>query len=191
LTCSLSLDGTLNARGQDIIAPSITIGSANEPIGWASVQNDGLVVATTWTEVNGSNIRLNHPGYAIGSLFISGNSTLTYGYAAGQAAGLTISDPALADISIIPFSQLILEVDDQASGWVFRWANPTIGDHIVDLQTLINGGEIAFVSLNGDGYFLSADSQYTYINVVPEPGSLALLGAVAVAAAARIRRWWA
>ena len=86
---------------------------------------------------------------------------------------------ATSKLSIDRSSELILELNSQAAGWVFRWANSTGGDHIVDLQNLINGGEINFDSLNGGWYSLSADSQYTYINVVPEPGTLALTAAAA------------
>src|SRR5207249_10926747 len=62
------------------------------------------------------------PGDALGTLLLTGNSVLTVGDAAGQTTGLTISGQS---VIIDPGSDLMLEVNGQAGGWVFRWANPS------------------------------------------------------------------
>jgi hypothetical protein len=79
-------------------------------------------------------------------------------------------------------------VNGLASGWVFRWANPAGGDHMADLQGLINAGEVVIAPLNGGSYNLSADAAYTYVNVVPVPELSALaLSLVAVGVVVRRR----
>jgi hypothetical protein len=104
--------------------------------------------------------------------------------------GLTVNNRALADLSIDPTSDLDLEVNGLAGGWVFRWANPAGGDHIADLQALINADELTFSYLNGGSYSLSADSSFTYVNVtsVPEPSTLILTGVAFAAVLTRRRR---
>jgi hypothetical protein len=185
LTCPLQLAGTLNANGQTISGSPVNIGGLGGATGTAAIQNDGPVTVSSWSESGGSQIRLNHPGDALGNLVLSGGSSLTFGDAAGQTIGVTVTG-----LSISADSDLVLEVNGQASGWVFRWKNPTGGTHVANLQTFIADDEIIFSSLNGGGYSLSADSQYTYFNVVPvpEPGSLALLAASAVAFRRRRKR---
>ncbi|HEX4591004.1 MAG TPA: PEP-CTERM sorting domain-containing protein [Gemmataceae bacterium] len=183
--------GVLNANGHAVTAGEIEMGYSSIP---GSFQNDGPVTAGSWNQRYGTVAKLHQPGDTLGSLLLTQNSQLTVSDAAGQTVGLTITDktyvlPPPPDVAIDPGSSLVLEVNGQAGGWVFRWANPaTGGNHIVELQNLINGGEINFTSLNGGSYSLSADSQYTYINVVPEPSSLALLAAAGSAAAVVIRR---
>jgi len=71
-------------------------------------------------------------------------------------------------------------------GWAFRWANPTSGNHIADLNTLIASGRIDFggaftITSNPDGY--------TYVFVpVPEPASVLAVCAAAAGLAAGVRR---
>jgi len=106
------------------------------------------------------------------------------GDAAGQMTGLTVTGQAASSLNIASGSQLVLGVNNSAGGWVFRWANPTGGNHIADLQSLINAGEVTFAQMNGGSYTLSSDGTYTYVNVVfgvPEPSSLLLLAATGVA----------
>jgi hypothetical protein len=131
---------------------------------------------------------LHQAGDALGSLLLSGNSALTFGDAPGQMTGLTVTGQPVSDLSIAAGSDLLLEVNGQASGWVFRWANPSGGDHIADMQALINGGEITFSYLNGGSYSLSADSSYTYVNVIPVPEPSTLLLSAAAAGLIAVRR---
>jgi hypothetical protein len=176
----LSLSGTINANGHAITSSVVDI------YGSATFQNDGVVTVGSWGQSTGSQIRLNQPGDALGNLFLTGNSTLTVGDAAGQMTGLTIGNPTTSDLSIAAGSDLVLEVNGLASGWVLRWANLSGGDHIADLQNLISGGEIAFSYLNGGVYNLTSDGTYTYV-AVPEPSTL-LLTAAAAGGLAAIRR---
>jgi hypothetical protein len=181
---TLQLDGTLNANGHTISASGVQIDGTGGPV---AIHNDGLLTTGTWTQKGGSTVRLNYPGDSLGSLLLSANSSLTFGDAAGQTTGLTLSS---SNLSIAAGSDLMLEVNGLASGWVFRWANPSGGDHIADLQTLINNGEVTFSYLNGGSYSLSADSSYTYVNVipVPEPSTLLLTAVAGGLIGLRIRK---
>ena len=170
----LDVGGTLDAKGHAILT-----GTAYVRAG-ATFQDDGLVTAlSVWTQIT-SSVVFHQSGDALGSLLLHMNSTLSVADTAGQTIGLTVTEGLTDDVSIDAGSVLDLQVNGFASGWVFRWANPAGGDHITDLQNMINADEITFTYLNGGSYALSADSPYTYIDVipVPEPSSL-LLSAVA------------
>jgi hypothetical protein len=179
--------GNLNANAKTISATSVLVSGMP-----AILSNDGMVTAGKWSQGGGSRVRLNHAGDALGSLLLAQSSALTLGDAAGQMIGLTVGNPTLSDLSVDPTSDLVLEVNGLAGGWVFRWANPSGGDHIADLQSLINAGEMTFAPLNGGSYSLSSDAAYTYVNVipVPEPGTLALAGVAAIGWVTHWRRRW-
>jgi hypothetical protein len=178
-------EGTLNANGHAISANTIYMGYYAGP---ATFENDGPSTAGSWEQGNGTQVRLRQPGDVLGSLLVTQGAGLTVGDAAGQMTGPTIGNPTLTDLSIDPGSDLMLEVNGLAGGWVLRWANPTTGNHIADLRGLINGGEITFPYLNGGSYAFTTDPAYTYISVtgVPEPSALVL--AVVAAGVIGLRR---
>jgi hypothetical protein len=186
-TSELDMGGTVNANGHAISAGAIYLGS---PLGPGVFQNDGVVSTGRWAQEYGTQAQLRHPGDAIHSLFLADDSVLTVRDAAGQSTGLTIGGSSISDLSIAPGSDLALEVNGNALGWILRWADPnSTANHIADLQGLINGGEITISSLNGGSYALSADSLYTYVNVVPVPEpSVMLLSAAAAGLVAGVRR---
>ena len=97
---------------------------------------------------------------------------------------MTVGNSSTADLAIYDSSDLILEINGLAGGWVFRWANPGGGDHLADLQNLISGGEITFSYLNGGSYALTSGAASTYVSVIGVPGPSSLLLVVAVAAVA-------
>jgi hypothetical protein len=191
LASELDLGGTLNANAHAVSAGTIYVGRFGGP---ATIQHDGPLHTNTWNQSGGTRIRLNQPGDVLGTLLLNGNCVLTIGDAAGQMSGLTISDPITSDLFIDNTSYVILEVNGLAGGWVMRWANPIGGNHIADLQNLINAGAIndggmTFSYLNGGSYSLTTDSAYTYVSVVgiPEPSALAM-SAVAAGLMVRLRR---
>ena len=118
---------------------------------------------------------------------MTGNSSLTV--ETGPADdGRTLTGQLPRNLSVSPGSDLMLEVNGQAAGgWVFRWANPAGGDHVADLQALVNGGELTFFSLNGGFSDLTADASYTYVTVVPEPSALVLTAAAGLLIGVRRR----
>jgi hypothetical protein len=174
---NVSVSGTLNANGHTVNVPAIYIGQNGGPV---AIQNDGLITANVWSQTGGSQVTLHQPGDALGSLLLSASSALAIADAAGQTSGLTVTGRTADSISIDSTSDLILNVNGLARGWVFRWADPIGGDHIADLQNFINAGEITFSYFNGGYYTLTSDASYTYVNVVPEPSALLLSVSAAV-----------
>jgi hypothetical protein len=166
---SLDLRGTLNANGHTVSANTLYMGYYAGP---AAFQNDGLVNAGVWDQGHGTRVQLRQPGDTIHTIYLTESSALTVRDAAGQSTGLTLAGPLMSDLMIDAGSNLVLEVNGLAGGWVFRWADP----NIADMQALINGGEITFTYLNGGSYNLTSDGTYTYVNViaVPEPSTLFL-----------------
>ena len=132
-----------------------------------------------WEQASGSRVRLSHPGDALGTLLLSGNSTLTLGDMAGQTTGLTVTGQPSNSLSIAVGSDLLLEAQPPGRWLALRGRRTHGGDHIADLQNYIAAGEFTFTSINGGGYSLSSDGTYTYINVVPEPSSLLMIAATA------------
>ena len=60
---------------------------------------------------------------------------------------------------------------------MLRWANPTGGDHIGELNTLISRDKLLFTHANGAEVQVTSDANYTYLfQPVPEPGSFLLSG---------------
>jgi hypothetical protein len=194
--CTLNLGADLQAyfldlsSGANLVANghSISSGIVLRGVTAAIFRDLGALNAYSFEEQTGSQVELKHPGDTLGSLLLSGNSVLTFRDADGQTAGVTIVYPTANYVSIESGSDLILELNGLAGGWIFRWANPAGGDHLADLQGLIAGNEIIFSSLNGGSYSLSADSAYTYINVVPVPEPSALILTAAVGLLAGVRR---
>jgi hypothetical protein len=182
-------DGTLNAAGHAITAREFNVGRAAGP---GVFQNDGLVIAGNWAQGFGTTADLHHPGDTLGAVLLTQSSVLAIRDAAGQTSGLTLTGTAATSLAVDIGSDLILEVNSLAGGWVFRWANPSGGDHIADLQSLIAANEITFSYLDGGSYSLLADANYTYVNVIPipEPTTLVLITGVGLLAGIRqIRRW--
>jgi hypothetical protein len=171
---AVDLNGTLNANGHAVNAASIAIGYLGGPV---SIQNDGLVTTGSWSQSGSSQVQLHQPGDALGTLLLSASSSLAFADAAGQTSGLTVTGQTASSISIDSTSDLILDINGLASGWVFRWADP----NIADLQALINAGEVTFSYSNGGSYTITSDGTYTYVNVipVPEPSALLLSGVAA------------
>jgi hypothetical protein len=180
LSNQLSVNGTLNANGHAVSANDFRVGNSGGP---AALQNAGVVTAGSYNQGNGSQVQLRQPGSTIQNfLSLTGNSTLTLGDAAGQTTGLTLSFTNESLLSIDSGSDLMIEVNGLASGWVLRWADPdSVTNHIADLQTLIGQGRITFADLNGGGFSLTSDASYTYINptAVPEPSTMLLSSAAA------------
>jgi hypothetical protein len=188
LTGDLDLRGTLNANGHAISGLDLFVGYNAGP---ATLTNPGVITTPFYKQGNGTQVRLPVPGDSFGHLTLSNSTVLTVGDAPGQTTGLTLSGPNPTDVSIDPTSDLALEVNGLAGGWVLRWANLSGADHIADLQGLISQGRIEFAPANGGGYSLTADPNYTYVDVspVPEPGTLLLSAAAAVGLAFRRRRF--
>ena len=177
--------GTINANGHAITVQTFYVGYNAGP---ATINNLGRVSANDYYQGNGTQVAMPVPGSSANTTKLTGNSVLIVDDAPGQTTGFMLTGPNVGDLFIEPDSVLDLQINGLASGWAFRWADPVGGDHIADLQSLINAGEINFSYLNGGSYTLAADSSYTYINVisVPEPSSLFLAGVVGLASLGRL-----
>jgi hypothetical protein len=188
LNNQLAVQGTLVAGGHAVGAPTIIVGSSTP----GTLQNPGGVTAVTYQEQGGSQVQWRTVGSAIsGTLDLQGNSELTLGDAVGQVTGATLNGAQSSELMILDNSILNVEVNGLASGWVFRWANPTAAtDHIADLQALISQGRITFTDLNGGNYALTSDPTFTYIvpTAVPEPSTLLLTAGAAAGLVWRRRR---
>ena len=102
-----------------------------------------------------------------------------------------MTDSTDGAITIDATSKLRLELDGAINGWALRWTNPTVGNHIADLNTLISTGKIDFTLTNGAGYFLSSVGGYTYLQPlapVPEPATTMLIAVGGLASGWVIRR---
>ena len=68
------------------------------------------------------------------------------------------------------------------SGWDFRWADPTGGNWISTIDSMIASGQIEIT--NGTGYQVYDSGGYTWVGFqsgsVPEPSSLVLAGIACV-----------
>ena len=86
-------------------------------------------------------------------------STLTVTQAADSVRGLSVEG---ATVNILDTSVLSLNFDstlNDVGDWVFRWANPTVGDRVAAINAFIGSGRIVVNSThafnvvdNGDGY---------------------------------------
>jgi hypothetical protein len=166
--------GTVNANGHGITTQYLYNGVYDGP---AAMNNLGVVTTYNYSSDHGSSAYFTQPGSHINTTDLTGNSLMYVYDAVGQTSGLTLDGSDKSNLTIDPGSMMMLEVNGLSPGWVFRWADPTAGgDHVGDLQSLINGGEIGFTPLNGGNYSLFSDGTYTYI-AVPEPSALLLTAA--------------
>jgi hypothetical protein len=162
-------NGILNANYHAISVTNVSLGLNNSPP--ATLVNDGNINVAIWEQAGGTHIRFHQPGDALGSLLLSEGAILEMQDVGGQAIGLSIG----STLSIDPGSELLLEINGDALGWILRWTNNPHADHIADIQNLINANEITFSYLNGGSYSLSSDGTYTYVNVIPAPEPSTLL----------------
>jgi MYXO-CTERM domain-containing protein len=193
LTASQQIDvqdngSTLDAQGHAITAGSMLVGqNGMAPV---SVLNLGKVTLDSLQVGNGSSLTL-HDGDTIGaSLSLTGGSTLDVQQVGGM--GLTLNGTLASDLSLTS-SQLDLSFTSLAGGWDFRWQDPTGGNWISELQTMINDGQIVLSLLPGETYQLIDSGGYTSITgvssaSVPEPSSL-VLGLLAAAGLATATAW--
>jgi hypothetical protein len=184
LTENLNLRGggvTLNASGRDISTTGQIL------LGWESsgtpvLQNVGTLTAGELLQRNGTQLLLGSGADASGRIFLFGNSRLTASVSAG-GTGLTLTRSEANELNIETGSHLTLALDGNQAGWVFRWANPTGGDHIADLNTLISQGKIDFTFQNNAGFAIASNADgYTYVTMVPVPEPASVVGLCAATA---------
>jgi hypothetical protein len=168
-----------NANGRDITAGGQLL------LGWngsgaPTFQNPAKVVVGELLMANGAQLALGSGQDSTGRIYLYGNSRLTVSSTGGTGLTLTRTNPAELDIP--SGGRLTLVMDgNQMGGWVFRWANPTGGNHLSDLNALIGQGKIDFMFQNSGGYTLSDFGGYTYVVIAPIPEPASILGLCAAA----------
>ena len=125
---------------------------------------------------NGSALTL-HGGDVVNSLIsLNNNSVLTVQQMGGT--GLTLGGTSASDLAFNTGSTMdLIFTPNTQPNWDFRWADPTGGNWISTLQSLINAGDIVINA--PQGYSLVDSGGYTYIEggsgAVPEPASLVMM----------------
>jgi hypothetical protein len=170
----VSLEGdnsTINAQGHKITASSLGLIGTN-----LRLLNDGAITVNGPLGLAGSaQLELRDGNDSARRLLLSEDSRLRIKSA---ATGFTLTGITADDLLFNGTSTLTLELDGSQPGWVFRWANPAGGDHIADLNALIDQDSIVFSVTNGGEYTLVSRDGYTYVvQPVPEPGLILLLAA--------------
>ena len=202
LTASLDLSGSnnlnvqdagsvLNAQGNSITAGKIFVGSSGSAA--VTVNNLGTVIASELHVGNGSALTL-HGGDTISSIIdLEGGSMLTV-HQSLAGTGLTLSGTLTSSLTIDSAStstmDLVFTAPVTAQDWAFRWEDPNDSTNWVDtLTTMIDDGQIDLSLPLGENYSVVDSGGYTYIEVIPEPSCLALVGlGFAVLGAWRVRR---
>lgn len=197
LGANLTLSDKLNIRGAGTIVNSAgknITASSQLLFGWDSggtpeLQNVGSINVGELLIGSGAQLSLASGQDTTGRIYIRDNARLLAS-ASAAGTGLTLTRTSTSELDIEAGSRMTLGLDGSNPGWAFRWANPTGGDHVADLNGLITLGRIDFQ----DNISFSITSQadgYTYITMapVPEPASILGLWAIAAGTAAGCRRY--
>ncbi|MGB8352401.1 MAG: PEP-CTERM sorting domain-containing protein [Chthoniobacteraceae bacterium] len=202
LSASLDLSGSnnlnvqdagsvFNAQGNSVTAGKIFVGSSGSAA--VTVSNLGTVIASELHVGNGSALDL-HGGDTISSVIdVEGGSMLTV-HQSLAGTGLTLSGTLTSSLTIdagsVSKMDLIFTAPVSAQDWAFRWADPDDSTNWVDtLTTMIDDGQIDLTLPEGENYSVVDSNGYTYVEVIPEPSCLALMGlGFAVLGVWRVRR---
>ena len=188
-TLSVTDGGGLDAQGRNISAGyAVQIGTSG---GTAPIlQNLGTVTTGRFTQTGGSTVTLGAGVSTIRTVALSQNSTLAVKLLNGSAGRLTVSGTAAGDLSVEAGSHLALTLDGTLPGqYALRWADPSGGNHVADINGLISSGAITVGLTNGAQYTVFSDGNYSYVAVpVPEPAAALASGAAAAAVTGLVRR---
>jgi len=192
ITGNMDVEGTgatVNAHGFNITAGTLTLGYNGTAA--VSATNVGSILLNSLYLGNGSTMSIQ--GGVVNNLInLSGNSVLTVNQTNGT--GLTLNGTSLSSLTIDPSSMDLIFNLNTSSNWDFRWQDPTGGNWISTLDSMIASGLIVVTA--PQGYEVIDSGGYTYIegnysqSVVPEPASLLLacIASLGVAAGITWRR---
>jgi hypothetical protein len=168
---------TIDAQGHNITANSLSLkytSSSGDPN--IQLLNDGAItVGGTLALAGGVQVQLHGGNDTAQSLHLSETSGLRIKSA---ATGFTIGGTSASDLLFDGTSTLTLEMNGSQPGWLLRWANPTGGNHIADLNAFISQHKILIDATSGGQLNIVSQNGYTYIvQPVPEPVLIFLVAA--------------
>ena len=178
LSLSGSLDvedtgSTVNAHGFGITSNAIFAGYFDHQA--VSLTNLGTVATNSIFMDAGSTMTL-HGGDVVNSLIsLTGGSVLTVQQTNGM--GLTLNGTSLSSLTIDPSQMDLIFNLNTAPNWDFRWADPSGGNWVSTIDSMIVNGQIVITA--PQGFELIDQGGYTYVeglygSAVPEPSSLVL-----------------
>jgi hypothetical protein len=184
---------TLNMNGHSLTGYALDLGwNGTAPV---TVTNAGLINVSELYVGNGTALTM-HGGDVVGnSINLTGGSVLTVDQVNGT--GLTLNGTSSTSLTIDPSSMDLVFSTTTPGSWDFRWLDPSSGNWISTIDTMIADGQIKLALLPGETYDVAVSGGYTYVfgvggQAVPEPSSIVLAciagGGLTIATAWRRRR---
>lgn len=172
-------NATLAMGSNDLSVGNLNIGHFGDDTALITRSAGSNISANTVDTRSGSNIDLRADDQINSILqMYNTNSGATVTQLAGDVTGLTLGTTLGTGTLVFGdgtnLLNLIFDAGSGTNDWVFRWANPGVGDRIADITNFINSGNITISGATYDVY--DGSDGFTYIGtVVPEPTTLALL----------------
>jgi hypothetical protein len=179
---------TLNAHGFALTGNELEVGSNGTSA--VNVINLGQVTLNELFVGNASALTFHGGDVINNSINLVNGSVLTVQQENG--IGLTLNGTSMNDLSIDSSSMDLIFNLNNTPNWDFRWADPSGGNWISTIDSMIASGQIVISS--PDGFSVVDSGGFTFImggvSAVPEPSSLCLgaIAAVVVGGAAVARR---